>query len=145
MIHLKYKKNLILGIFFILLLLSGCISNTENDSNPKTQILKDITVEEAYTLIQNNSENQNFIILDIRTKEEYKSEHIQNSMMIDFYSDTFKDELDKLDKNKTYLIYCRTGRRTGLTLDIMEELGFFKVYNMAGGITQWKINGYPVV
>jgi rhodanese-related sulfurtransferase len=65
--------------------------------------------------------------------------------MIDYYSDTFKNELDKLDKNKTYLIYCRTGRRTGLTLDIMEEPGFIEVYNMLGGITQWQAKGYPVI
>jgi rhodanese-related sulfurtransferase len=125
--------------------LSGCTSNIENGSNPEKQILKDINIEEAYNLIQNNSENQNFIILDIRTQEEYESEHIKNSVMIDFYSDNFENELNKLDKNKTYLIYCRTGRRTGITLDIMEELGFLQVYNMAGGITQWKTMGYPVV
>jgi rhodanese-related sulfurtransferase len=145
MIHIRIKKKLIIGLFFILIFFSGCISNIENDSNPKTQNLKDITVNEAYSLIQNNSENQNFIILDIRTKDEYQSGHIQNSMMIDFYLDTFENELNKLDKNKTYLIYCRTGRRTGLTLDIMEELDFLEVYNMAGGITQWKTNGYPVI
>ena len=145
MTELQIKKNLILIIFFTLIFLNGCISNTGNDTNPQTQIIKDINVDEAYILIQNNSENQNFIILDIRTKEEYQNEHIQNSIMIDFYSDTFESELDKLDKNKSYLIYCRTGRRTGLTLDIMKELGFLEVYNMAGGITQWKTKGYPVV
>ena len=142
---IQIKKNLILGIFFTILLSCGCISKTENDTYDKTPILKDITADEAYKLIINNSEKTNFIILDIRTKEEYQSEHIQNSIMIDFYLDNFENELNKLDKNNTYLIYCRTGRRTGLTLDIMEELGFLKVYNMIGGITQWKEKGYPTV
>lgn len=146
--NIKIKKKMIFGLILLLLLLfflSGCISNIENNSIPETQIVNDITVDEAYVLIQNNNENQNFIILDIRTKEEYEDEHIQDSIMIDFYSDSFEKELDELDKNKTYLIYCRTGRRTGLTLDIMEELGFLEVYNMAGGITQWKTKGYPIV
>lgn len=144
--HIKIKKNILIGLFLIsLLFLTGCISNNDNNSNPETQIIEDINVDEAYVLIQNNTENQNFIILDIRTTEEYENEHIQNSIMIDFYSETFENELDELDKNKTYLIYCRTGRRTGLTLDIMKELGFIEVYNMAGGITQWKTNEYPVV
>lgn len=144
--HIKIKKNILIGLFLIsLLFLTGCISNNDNNSNPETQIIEDINVDEAYILIQNNTENQNFIILDIRTTEEYENEHIQNSIMIDFYSETFENELDELDKNKTYLIYCRTGRRTGLTLDIMKELGFIEVYNMAGGITQWKTNEYPVV
>jgi rhodanese-related sulfurtransferase len=146
MMHIKIKKNILIGLFLIsLLFLTGCISNNDNNSNPETQIIVDINVDEAYVLIQNNTENQNFIILDIRTKEEYENEHIQNSIMIDFYSEEFENELDELDKNKTYLIYCRTGRRTGLTLDIMEDLGFIEVYNMAGGITQWKNNGYPIV
>lgn len=146
MMHINIKKNILIGLFLIsLLFLTGCISNNDNNSNPKTQIIADINVDEAYVLIQNNTKNQNFIILDIRTKEEYENVHIKNSIMIDFYSETFENELDELDKNKTYLIYCRTGRRTGLTLDIMEDLGFIEVYNMAGGITQWKNNGYPVV
>jgi rhodanese-related sulfurtransferase len=146
MIYIKTIKNLIIGLFFLILIFfSGCILKYENDSNLKAQILEDISIEEAYNLIENNTENQNFIILDIRTQEEYESGHIQNSIMIDYYSDIFKNELDKLDKNKTYLIYCRTGRRTGLTLDIMEELGFIEVYNMLGGITQWQAKGYPVV
>ena len=141
----QIKKKLIVGISLTILLSCGCISKTENDSFTKTQILKDITADEAYTLIKNNSEKNNFIILDIRTIEEYQSERIQNSIMIDFYSDNFENELDKLDKNNTYLIYCRTGRRTGLTLSIMEELGFLRVYNIIGGITQWKEKGYPTI
>ncbi len=80
--------------------------NPESDPNTKAQILEDISIEEAYNLIQNNTENHNFIILDIRTQEEYESGHIQNSIMIDYHTDNFKNEIDKLNKNKTYLIYC---------------------------------------
>ena len=146
MIHIKIKKKMIIGLFFLILFfLSGCISNKDDNSISEDQILKDITVEEAYILIQNNTDDQNFIILDIRTQEEYESGHIQNSIMIDFYQDTFENELDKLDKNNIYLIYCRTGRRTGIAIDIMGEIGFFEVYNMEGGITQWKANGYPII
>lgn len=143
---INMKKIQVLGIMFVVsILLSGCITETENNTDTETQILKDITVEEANTLIHENNENQNFIILDIRTLDEYVSGHIENSIMIDYYSDNFENELDELDKNKTYLIYCRTGRRTGLALDIMEELGFYEVFNMLGGITEWQAKGYPIV
>ncbi len=64
--------------------------------------------------------------------------------MIDYHTDNFKNEIDKLNKNKTYLIYCWTGRCTDLTLDIMEELGFIEVYNMLGEITQWQAKEYPI-
>lgn len=117
----------------------------DDDTDSEIQNLNDISVEEANNLIQNNVENNDFIIIDIRTPEEFESGHIEKSIMIDYYSNTFKDDLDKLDKSKTYLIYCRTGRRTGLTLDLMEELGFSEVYNMLGGITQWQAEGYPII
>jgi predicted RND superfamily exporter protein len=85
MIYIKTIKNLIIGLFFLILIFfSGCILKYENDSNLKAQILEDISIEEAYNLIENNTENQNFIILDIRTQEEYESGHIQNSIMIDY-------------------------------------------------------------
>ncbi len=110
MTDLQIKKNLILVIFFTLIFLNGCISNTGNDINPQTQIIKDITVDEAYILIQNNSENQNFIILDIRTKEEYQNEHIQNSIMIDFYTQThLKANLMNLIKINPILFIVELG------------------------------------
>ena len=142
----KIKLTYILGVIIVVLVLfSGCTSSVDDNIDPEIQISKDVTVIEADVLITNNSGNQNFVILDIRTLEEYNSEHIEDSVMIDYYSSTFSDDLNKLDKNATYLIYCRTGRRTGLALDIMKGLGFIEVYNMLGGITQWKAEGFPVV
>ena len=88
---------------------------------------------------------ENFVIIDVRTPEEYANGHIENAINLDYYSKTFKDELNKLDKNKAYLIYCRSGRRTGTVLDIMKGLGFTEVYNMLGAITQWEAKGLPII
>ena len=71
--------------------------------------------------------------------------YIENVLNIDFYSETFRDELDKLDKDKTYLIYCRSGNRSGKALDIMAELNFREAYNMLGGIIEWNAEGLPTV
>ena len=54
---------------------------------------------------------------------------------------TFRDELDKLDKNKTYLIYFRSGVHSGNARDIMEELNFREVYNILGGFNRWQAEG----
>ena len=81
----------------------------------------------------------------MRTPEEFGEGHIENATNIDFYSETFRDELDNLDKNKTYLIYCRSGGRSGKALDIMAELNFKEVYNILGGINQWKSEEFPTV
>ena len=125
------------------LLISGCI-NQEN-IGPQTQIIEDVTLEEAVALIEDNRYNQNFVIIDVRTPEEYASGYIEKAINLDYYSETFADELDKLDKDKTYLIYCRSANRSGKALDMMAELGFAEVYNMLGGMVRWEAVGLPTV
>jgi len=106
---------------------------------------KDITPQEAFTLIQKNQNNPDFVIIDVRTPEEFGGEHIEQAININFYSETFRDTLNALDKNKTYLIYCQVGGRSSSALDIMAELNFKKVYNILGGINQWKAEGLSTV
>jgi len=143
-------KNLMISAFLgaliiVVLSTSACIQTETNIAKPETQIqiTENITPEEAYILIQENKDNPNFVILDVRTPEEFLGEYIENAINLDYYSETFRDDLDKLDKNKTYLIYCRSGRRSENALNIMEELDFKEVYNMLGGITKWKSEGLP--
>lgn len=109
-----------------------------------TQTIKDISVKEAYDLMGKNKDNQSFIIIDVRTPQEFASEYIESAVNIDYYSEEFQNELNELDKEKTYLIYCLSGNRSGRALAIMKELGFREVYNMLGGIIQWKVEGYPL-
>jgi len=116
----------------------GCVGQ-----ETPTQIIGDITPQEAFTLIQDNQNNPDFVIIDVRTPEEFADGHIENAINLDYYSETFGDELNKLDKNKTYLIYCRSGKRSRNALDIMEELNFREAYNMSGGIIEWKAEGLP--
>ena len=81
----------------------------------------------------------------MRTPREFAGEHIENATNIDFYSEAFRDMLNNLDRNKTYLIYCQVGGRSGSALDIMAELNFKEVYNMLGGILSWEAEGLPTV
>ena len=96
-------------------------------------------------LIQNNQGNMDFIIIDVRTPEEFSEAHIGNSINIDFYSETFREDLDRLDKGKTYFIYCRSGNRSGQAMQITKELGFKEVYNLSVGIKEWISAGLPIV
>ena len=143
-------KNLMISVFLGaliigVLLTSGCIQTKTNTAKSETQIqiIENITPEEAYILIQENKDNPNFVILDVRTPEEFLGEYIENAVNLDYYSDTFRNNLDKLDKNKTYLIYCRSGRRSENALNIMKELDFREVYNMLGGVVKWKSEELP--
>ena len=79
------------------------------------------------------------LIIDVRTSEEFEELRLPNSINIDFYNpQDFMQELEKLDKNKVYYIYCRTGSRSANTCELMKEIGFAKTYNLLGGITEWK-------
>lgn len=129
------------------MLTGGCAGKEIKTPTQQTQlqIIKDITPQEAFTLIQDKQDNLDFVILDVRTPEEFADEHIENALNLDYHSETFGDWLNILDKNKTYLIYCRSGGRSGRALDIMEELNFREVYNMSGGINQWKAEWLPTV
>ena len=107
-------------------------------------VLKTISPAEASDLIAKHKNNADFIILDVRTPREFKSGHIEKAILLDYYSKTYTDELKRLDKTKTYLIYCRTGNRTGKTLKMIKNMGFSRVYNMAKGIKGWRSKGFPV-
>jgi rhodanese-related sulfurtransferase len=83
----------------------------------------------AYDLTQKNKDNPNFIIIDVRTEDEFNSGYIANSININYYSLDFKSIISKLDKNKLCLVYCRTGiRGTGAT-QMMIGLGFKEARN----------------
>jgi rhodanese-related sulfurtransferase len=105
----------------------------------------DIKVAEANELINNNSSNLEFVILDVRSSGEYSEAHIDRAENIDYNSQIFKSELDKRDKNKTYLVYCRSGHRSSNAVKIMIELGFTDIHNLSGGIRKWKGEGFPIV
>ena len=92
-------------------------------------------------LIFNKKLSEN-IILDVRTKEECSESKIPGSLNIDYYSENFKDNLDKLNKNLNYYIYCRSGNRSGKTVMILREKGFNNVFNLEGGILAWKKENY---
>ncbi|GAH35330.1 unnamed protein product, partial [marine sediment metagenome] len=111
------------------------------------QISESITPQEAFTLIQEKQDNPDFVIIDIRTPEEFADGHIENAINIDYRSDTFQDELSQLDKNKTYLIYysCACGGIDRKTLNMMAELNFSEVYKISGGSDRWKAEGFPTV
>ena len=138
--NLKNFMVLVLSVSLVIgvALTGGCVLNG-------TALIEDITPQEAFTLIQNNQDNPDFVIIDVRTPQEFAEEHIENATNIDFYSEAFQDMLNNLDKNKAYLIYCRSGGRSGNALNIMAELNFKEVYNVSGGIIAWNAEGLPTV
>lgn len=82
---------------------------------------------------------KNAYVLDVRTPEEYKSGFIGNAVNYNVMDRiAFVNAISSLDKNKKYLLYCKSGRRSGKALVMMKNMGFRKVHHLKGGITEWK-------
>lgn len=75
-------------------------------------------------------------MLDVRTPGEFSAGSLTGALNIDMTSAAFASQLEKLDKTKTYFLFCRSGARSGAACQLMAEQGF-KVYNLAGGIGAW--------
>jgi rhodanese-related sulfurtransferase len=121
---------------------SGTHAQAQDTELQETLITKNVSAAEFQSLIKSKT---NAIILDVRTPNEVAQGSIKNAQKIDFYDKNFKAELDKLDKSKPVLIYCRSGRRSGIAMSTMRELGFSEVYNLQGGIIEWSEAGMTIV
>jgi len=97
--------------------------------------MKDISQTEWNTLI---SKDENKVILDVRTPNEWAEGVIENAQLINIMdAQSFMQEIEQLDKSKNYYIYCRSGARSGQACQVMDSLGFNKTYNLIGGILEW--------
>ena len=79
----------------------------------------------------------NAVVIDVRTAGEFAGGKLRGARNMDIKSPTFVSQIKNLPKDKTYLIYCRSGNRSGQACEIMSEEGFEQVKNLAGGIMRW--------
>jgi rhodanese-related sulfurtransferase len=83
--------------------------------------------------------DENAVILDVRTEDEFNEGFIANAINIDIHrGQDFVNEIENLDKSKNYYVYCRSGMRSAKACEIMNQLGFENAYNLIGGITEWE-------
>jgi rhodanese-related sulfurtransferase len=85
------------------------------------------------------------VVLDVRTPEEFAEGYIEKAINIDFYRPDFKSQIQKLDKSKSYFVYCKAGGRSASAAELMGKEGFKRVYDLDGGMTAWEENKFPVV
>jgi len=136
------KKLTAFGIILLVTFLAFILLSPNAQSD---QQFTAVSPKEASALIEAHKGDSDFVILDIRTPGEYQSGHIKNSIMIDFYSKTFAEEVNRLDKEKTYLIHCRSGNRSTRSMGLFKKLKFQKIYHLSSGINGWNSEGLPVV
>ena len=122
-------KKLIL-ILLAVMMLTACGHDKENDQGA---VYVNITAEEAKQIMDTE---EGYIILDVRTKEEYDQGHIPGAIVISHEKITEKAEEVLTDKDQLILVYCRSGRRSKQAAEILVELGYTNIKEF-GGIIDW--------
>ncbi len=109
---------------------------------PPEACARDVSTNEAMDAVQ--KKEPGFRIIDVRTQGEYKEGHLPGSLNMNVADPDFPVMLRELDRNAPVLVYCRTGRRSGFAVKIMERMGFVNILHMKDGWVAWKEAGMPI-
>ncbi len=131
-------------IYIVIILIVIILSFQNSIKTVKAQAVTNISVYEAFDMINNSVLYPNLIILDVREQSEYDINHICNATLIPVSE--LESRIDELElyNNTEIIVYCGTGVRSTTASQILIDNGFTKIYNMEGGITEWISSGYEV-
>ena len=119
-------------VFLLLavMMLTACGQDIEND---KGAVYVNITAEEAKQIMDTE---EGYVILDVRTQEEYDQGHIPGAIVISHEEIAEKADEVLTDKDQLILVYCRSGRRSKIAAEALVELGYTNIKEF-GGIIDW--------
>ena len=136
---MRWLPRLLVGAFLLLSVsLAACTASADKNA------YQDLSAPQFRQMLDRQENGADVVLLDIRTPGEYKDGHIHGSVLLDYYARDFVDKLKALDREKTYLVYCRSGNRSGKSLSVFNQLGFRQVYHLKTGIRGWQREKYPL-
>ena len=124
-------KNISLLSYLLLALMTASCQSANSETS--TEGFQDLNVVE----FKEKMDTRGVVILDVRTPEETAEGKIDGAQELDFRAPDFQEKLGQLDRDKTYLVYCRSGGRSSSACSMMDEMGFTNVYNLVGGYQGW--------
>ena len=124
----KFFKVMVFCAIFL------CSCGADKDGGlPAEAVYRKISAEEAREIMQSAG---NYILLDVRTEQEYMENRIDGAVLIPDYELTARAESELPDKNAVILIYCRSGRRSANAAQELTDMGYMNIYDF-GGILDW--------
>lgn len=119
------------------LFIAGCSSNVSSQSGAQVGKTAEVKQIDAAQFVQ-MAKDSNTVIIDVRTPGEVAEGYIPGATkFIDYNGSDFESQIMGLDTNKTYLVYCKSGNRSGKATTFMVQHGFKNVCNLQGGISAW--------
>ena len=138
-------KTTTLLLSAILLAFTACSQNDSNSASnvANEEVRQEQEVEQTVKRVKKAefktfmADHSDYVLIDIRTPEEYSKGTIDGAVNINFYNDDFQAELNKLDKTKPVLMFCQSGGRSGRALPVFKSLGFEQVLELEGGYSRY--------
>lgn len=121
-----------LVLIFGLVIASLSVSCQETNQSKDIQVISPQEVRDA---VYDDNSHQ---LIDVRTVDEFKEGHLKNAQNICVTDGDFEENVAKLDKDQPVYLYCRSGKRSAKAAEILKDLGFKEIYDMDGGILNWK-------
>jgi len=134
------KFQVVPSLFSLLILftLNACGQQTAKQEEQKFSLLPPAEFKAA---LEKETEAQ---LIDVRTPAEVKKGHLKGAKNLNLFDDDFKQQLEKLDKEKPVYVYCQVGGRSGECAAMLKEMGFKNITDMDGGFSKWQKAGLPV-
>ncbi|MEZ5921972.1 MAG: rhodanese-like domain-containing protein [Parvularculaceae bacterium] len=130
-------------IMLALAMLAACLAAfAARPAHAEEVAVAHMNVQQAKQLIAALPDLQ---IIDVRTGGEFREGHLNGAVNINYYSPLFRRDIGKFDRDRPYLVHCKTGARSSRAVRIMRELGFTMIYHMDGGTDAWRAASLPFV
>jgi rhodanese-related sulfurtransferase len=135
--------NKILAVLSILIILGLAACGGGADEQTTTAIdLDSLPTSVDVDTVRTLQDNPDVFMLDVREPDEYAAGHIPGIVLIPMGE--VAERLSEIPEDKTVIVTCRSGNRSGQIADLLREMGYADVHNMEGGIVAWEEAGYPI-
>jgi rhodanese-related sulfurtransferase len=140
------KQFLRFTCLILLLSLPACGQQSSQSVDLASTELAPFSALNPAQFLEKMNTDTSVVVVDVRTADECNEGIIPGAIRVDFYQENkLQQALSSWDKTRTYLVYCRSGGRSGQTLDLMKARGYKNAYHLDGGIGAWSRSGQPVV